>query len=75
MTSDGHPRVVSDGGACSITIHPADRPVEVMRAWASLPDGVGFAEAFGDVDVTLVFRPVGELVPSRERDGWLPVAG
>ncbi|WP_322749019.1 MULTISPECIES: hypothetical protein [unclassified Frankia] len=33
----------------------------------TLPDEVGFAEAFGDVDVTLVFRPVAELDPP-----WAP---
>ncbi len=63
MTSGEDTRVLLDGDTCSITIHPADRPAELLRAWAALPDGVGFAEAFGDVDVTLVFRPVGELDP------------
>ncbi|WP_239374517.1 hypothetical protein [Frankia sp. Cj5] len=69
MTSGADTRVIVDGDTCSITIRPADRPVEVLRAWAALPDGVGFAEAFGDVDVTLVFRPAGELTSSWEADG------
>ncbi len=57
----------------TVTIHPVDGPADVMRAWAALPDGVGFAEALGDVEVTLVFRPVGALLPPREPDGALPV--
>ncbi|WP_239341684.1 hypothetical protein [Frankia sp. CiP3] len=75
MTSDGQSGAMSDGSMCTITIRPADRPVDVMRAWASLPDGVGFAEAFGDVEVTLVFRPVGELMLVRESAGRSPVLG
>ncbi len=55
---------MSSGGEYTVTICPADRPADVARAWAALPDGVGFAEAFGDVDVTLVFRPAGELTSS-----------
>ncbi|WP_131769731.1 hypothetical protein [Candidatus Protofrankia californiensis] len=62
-------------GDYAVTIYPADRPADVMQAWASLPDKVGFAEALGDVEVTLVFRPVGELVPPRESDGRLPAPG
>ncbi|WP_322756429.1 hypothetical protein [Frankia sp. Cas3] len=56
----------------TVTIHPVDRPADVMRAWAALPDGVGFAEALGDVEVTLVFRPVGALLPPWEPDGTPP---
>ncbi|WP_162233284.1 hypothetical protein [Protofrankia sp. BMG5.30] len=37
--------------------------MDVLDAWAALPDGVGFADAFGDVEVTLVFRPLGDLLP------------
>ncbi|WP_250291439.1 hypothetical protein [Frankia sp. CiP1_Cm_nod1] len=51
-----------DDGACTVTIYPADRPADVMRAWAALPDGLGFAEAFGDVEVILVFRPLDRLL-------------
>ncbi|WP_268760600.1 hypothetical protein [Protofrankia coriariae] len=36
--------------------------MDVMRAWAALPDGLGFAEAFGDVEVILVFRPFDRLL-------------
>ncbi|WP_139342163.1 hypothetical protein [Protofrankia sp. BMG5.30] len=62
-------------GDYAVTIRPADRPTDVMRAWASLPDEVGFAEAFGDVEVTLVFRYVDELVPPQEPNGWPPTPG
>ncbi len=74
MTGGEH-GVIPNGDACTVTIHPTDRPADVLRAWALLPDGVGFAEAFGDVEVTLVFRPVCDLVPFPESDGWLPVPG
>ncbi|WP_322756788.1 hypothetical protein [Frankia sp. Cas3] len=57
----------------TVTIHPVDGPADVMRAWAALPDGVGFAEALGDVEVTLVFRPVGALLPPWESGGTPPV--
>ncbi len=74
--SDGEPAtVMSPGDECAVTICPADRPADVMRAWASLPDGVGFVEAFGDVEVTLVFRSVGELVSSWEPGGTTSVPG
>ncbi|WP_322748435.1 MULTISPECIES: hypothetical protein [unclassified Frankia] len=63
------------GGEYMVTIYPADRPAEVMRAWAALPDGVGFAEAFGDVDVTLVFRPVGALASAWEPGGTTSTTG
>ncbi|WP_239376922.1 MULTISPECIES: hypothetical protein [unclassified Frankia] len=66
---------MTGGGEYAVTIHPADRPVDVARAWAALPAGVGFAEAFGDVDVTLVFRPVGELVSPWEPGESTSVAG
>ncbi|WP_239336788.1 MULTISPECIES: hypothetical protein [unclassified Frankia] len=75
MTSGGHVPVVRDGGNCTVTIHPADRPADVLRAWAALPDGVGFAEAFGDVEVTLVFRPVGDLVPLPGSEGMPSAPG
>ncbi len=75
MTSGTGTRVFVDGNMCAITIRPADRPAEVLRAWAALPDGVGFAEAFGDVDVTLVFRPVGELTSSWEPGGTTSMPG
>ncbi|WP_131784182.1 hypothetical protein [Protofrankia symbiont of Coriaria ruscifolia] len=56
-------------GDFTVTIYPADRPADVMRAWAALPDGLGFAEAFGDVEVTLVFRPAGNRMSSWEPNG------
>ncbi|WP_322756655.1 hypothetical protein [Frankia sp. Cas3] len=75
MTGGEHPGGMSPGDGYTITIHPADRPAEVLRAWAALPDGVGFAEAFGDVDVTLVFRPVAELASSWEPGETTSVPG
>ncbi|WP_322750195.1 MULTISPECIES: hypothetical protein [unclassified Frankia] len=75
MTNGADRRVFVDGDTCSITIRPADRPAEVLRAWAALPDGVGFTEALGDVDVTLVFRPVAELASSWEPGETTSVPG
>ncbi|KLL09568.1 hypothetical protein [Protofrankia coriariae] len=63
MSGGEHARVTAHGDIHAITIFPADRPVDVLDAWAALPDGVGFADAFGDVEVTLVFRPLGDLLP------------
>ncbi|WP_239345319.1 hypothetical protein [Frankia sp. CIT1] len=60
---------MNGGGEYTVTIYPADRPADVARAWAALPDGVGFAEACGDVDVTLVFRPMDNLVSPHAADG------
>ncbi|SBW17034.1 hypothetical protein FDG2_0037 [Candidatus Protofrankia californiensis] len=75
MTSGEPTRVTSHGDAYTLTVFPADRPADVLRAWAVLPDGVGFAEAFGDVEVTLVFRPLGDLVSSWQPDGPPSVPG
>ncbi len=62
-------------GDYTVTIHPTDRPADVMRAWAMLPDGVGFAEAFGDVEVTLVFRSADEVNPPWEPSGTSSAPG
>ncbi len=70
MTGGVRTLVTHGGEDCAITIYPDTHPADVMRAWESLPDGVGFVEAFGDVEVTLVFRPVGDLV-----DAWTVLEG
>jgi uncharacterized repeat protein (TIGR03917 family) len=63
MTRGTDPHGAASGNTYTITIRPADRPEAVMRAWTALPTGVGFAEAFGDMDITLVFRSVNDLDP------------
>ncbi len=71
-TTGAHAPVTLDRADCTITIYPDARPVDVMRAWAALPDGLGFAEAFGDVEVTLVFRPVDGVVAGPAMPERLP---
>ncbi|WP_322770368.1 hypothetical protein [Frankia sp. Cr1] len=71
-TTGAHAPVTLDRDNSTITIYPDARPVDVMRAWAALPDGLGFAEAFGDVEVTLVFRPVDGVVAGPAMPERLP---
>ncbi|WP_131747696.1 hypothetical protein [Frankia sp. Cppng1_Ct_nod] len=45
----------------AMTIRPDARPADLISAWASLPEGMHFVEAFGDVEVTLVFRSADQV--------------
>jgi uncharacterized repeat protein (TIGR03917 family) len=45
-------------GDREITIRPGADPADVSSAMTTLPVASFFTEAFGDVDVTLVFRTV-----------------
>ncbi|ONH34044.1 MULTISPECIES: hypothetical protein [Protofrankia] len=56
-------RRAAGAGEYAVTVPPAARPADLLRMWATLPDDVRFVEAFGDVEVTLLFQPVQPVQP------------
>jgi uncharacterized repeat protein (TIGR03917 family) len=75
--SDGgdlvHVRTTRHGDR-EVTIRPGADRADVSSAMATLPVAALFAEAFGDVDVTLVFRAVPDeqaIVPATVPTGPL----
>ncbi|ONH37486.1 hypothetical protein [Protofrankia sp. BMG5.30] len=48
----------SHSGDYAVTVRPGADPVDVSSALGAVPVDTVFTEAFGDVDITLIFRAI-----------------